>query len=56
MSWHVEDLDKTSEAIVGAGGKMLSGTQPESGFGEYRYFEDSEGNLGSVYRIIQKDG
>ena len=55
MFWHVEDLEKTSEEIVSAGGKMLSGTQPESGFGEYRYFEDTEGNLGGVYQIIKKD-
>ena len=51
MHWFVEDLKKTSESIIAAGGKILSGVQPESGFGLYRYFEDTEGNLGSIYQI-----
>lgn len=51
MHWFVEDLKQTSEAIIAAGGKILSGVQPESGFGLYRYFEDTEGNLGSIYQI-----
>ncbi|KAL2105777.1 hypothetical protein VUR80DRAFT_7768 [Thermomyces stellatus] len=55
VTWHVEDLEKTSEAIVSAGGKMLSEPQPESGFGEYRYFEDTEGNVGGIYQIIKKE-
>lgn len=53
--WRVEDLEKTSEAIVGAGGKILSETVPEGGCGAYRYFEDTEGNLGSVYQVVEKN-
>ena len=51
MHWFVEDIDKTSEAITSAGGKLLSDTQPEGKFGLYRYFEDTEGNVGSIYQI-----
>lgn len=56
MFWLVEDLEKISVTIVSSGGKMLSGAQPEGEFGVYRYFEDTEGNLGSVYQIVQGDG
>ncbi|PKS06249.1 hypothetical protein jhhlp_006995 [Lomentospora prolificans] len=51
MHWFVENIDKTSEVITSAGGKMLSGAQSEGGFGLYRYFEDTEGNIGSIYQI-----
>lgn len=54
--WLVEDLDKVSDTIVAAGGKMLSGPEPEGDFGVYRYFEDTEGNMGSVYKIVQGAG
>lgn len=56
MFWLVEDMEKTSETIVASGGQMLSGPQPEGNFGVYWYFEDTEGNLGSVYQILQDDG
>jgi predicted enzyme related to lactoylglutathione lyase len=51
MHWFVEDIEKTSQTITSAGGKMLSDAQPEGKFGLYRYFEDSEGNVGSIYQI-----
>jgi len=51
VNWLVQDLEKTSESIVAAGGKMLSDKRPEGTSGIYRYFEDTEGNIGSVYQI-----
>lgn len=48
----MEDIDKVSETIVAAGGKMVSDKVPEGKFGLYRYFEDTEGNVGAVYQFI----
>ncbi|KAK0644060.1 hypothetical protein B0T16DRAFT_460143 [Cercophora newfieldiana] len=51
LYWLVEDLDKISEAIKGAGGKVLSDTVKEGQYGLYRFFEDTEGNMGAVYQL-----
>ena len=51
--WLVEDLDKIGGVIQKAGGKMLSGKHPEGKFGMYRFFEDTEGNVGSVYQFLE---
>lgn len=47
----VENLEKTSEAIEKAGGKVLSETIKEGEYGLYRFFEDTEGNMGAVYAM-----
>ncbi|KAK0709988.1 hypothetical protein B0T26DRAFT_653257 [Lasiosphaeria miniovina] len=50
--WLVEDIDKISEAIESAGGKMVGATEKEGASGLYRLFEDTEGNLGGVYQSL----
>ncbi|KAH8884209.1 hypothetical protein GQ53DRAFT_811108 [Thozetella sp. PMI_491] len=51
MCWLVEDVRAIADVIEKAGGKVLSDVLPEGKTGLYRYFEDTEGNLGSVYQI-----
>lgn len=51
LYWLVEDVDKIGGVIEQAGGKMLSEAVKEGEFGLYRYFEDTEGNLGAVYAL-----
>jgi predicted enzyme related to lactoylglutathione lyase len=50
----VEDLGKIAEVIVKAGGKMVGSEEPvkEGESGVYRYFEDTEGNVGGVYQFL----
>jgi predicted enzyme related to lactoylglutathione lyase len=52
--WLVEDLGKTAEMIERAGGKMVGSEEPikEGETGLYRYFEDTEGNVGGVYQFL----
>jgi predicted enzyme related to lactoylglutathione lyase len=51
LYWLVDDVEKIGEVIEKEGGKMLSGAVKEGEFGLYRFFEDTEGNLGAVYAI-----
>ncbi|KAL1869447.1 hypothetical protein VTK73DRAFT_3092 [Phialemonium thermophilum] len=48
----VDDLERSANAIIEAGGKILSKPKPEGKFGLYQYFEDTEGNLGSIYQVV----
>lgn len=53
--WLVEDLKKIAEVIKEAGGKMRGESEEpikEGEFGLYRFFEDTEGNVGAVYQIV----
>ncbi|KAL2126289.1 hypothetical protein VTI74DRAFT_1237 [Chaetomium olivicolor] len=52
--WLVEDLDKIAEVIEKAGGRMVGSKEPvkEGESGLYRYFEDTEGNVGGVYQFL----
>ncbi|KAK3380909.1 hypothetical protein B0H63DRAFT_474573 [Podospora didyma] len=50
--WLVEDVEKIGEVIEKAGGKMLSDVVKEGQAGLYRFFEDTEGNLGGVYQFL----
>lgn len=54
MYWIVDDLDRIAEVIEKAGGKMVGSTTPikEGQSGLYRYFEDTEGNVGAVYKFL----
>jgi predicted enzyme related to lactoylglutathione lyase len=52
IHWFVEDVEKIGEVIEKAGGKMLTAAQKESEAGLYRYFLDTEGNIGSVYQMV----
>jgi predicted enzyme related to lactoylglutathione lyase len=52
MYWFVEDVDKAGELIEQNGGKMLSDRQKEGESGIFRYFEDTEGNVGAVYMMV----
>ena len=57
MYWLVEDLNKTVAVIETAGGKMIGSKEPikegeSAQAGVYRYFEDTEGNVGGVYQLI----
>ncbi len=51
LYWLVEDVEKIGKVIEEAGGKVLSGVEKESEYGLYRFFEDTEGNMGAVYQI-----
>lgn len=51
LYWLVDDVEKIGEVIEKAGGKMLSAAEKEGEHGLYRYFEDTEGNLGGVYQF-----
>ncbi|KAK5654698.1 hypothetical protein OQA88_7022 [Cercophora sp. LCS_1] len=51
LYWLVEDVEKIGDVIDKAGGKMLSGAEKEGEYGLYRFFEDTEGNLGAVYQL-----
>ncbi|KAK0706316.1 hypothetical protein B0T26DRAFT_743615 [Lasiosphaeria miniovina] len=50
--WLVKDVEQIGDAIEKAGGKMLSSTEKEGESGLYRFFEDTEGNLGGVYQFL----
>ncbi|KAK4128019.1 hypothetical protein N657DRAFT_651817 [Parathielavia appendiculata] len=52
--WLVEDVDKIATVIEQAGGKMVGSQEPikEGKSGLYRYFEDTEGNVGAVYQFL----
>ncbi|KAK3302640.1 uncharacterized protein B0T15DRAFT_543513 [Chaetomium strumarium] len=54
LYWLVEDLGRVAEVIVKAGGKMVGSAEPlkEGESGLYRYFEDTEGNVGGVYQMV----
>ncbi|KAL1840939.1 hypothetical protein VTJ49DRAFT_7598 [Mycothermus thermophilus] len=54
LYWFVEDLTKTAETIERAGGKMIGSKEPikEGDAGLYRFFEDTEGNVGAVYQLV----
>ncbi|KAH8659951.1 Glyoxalase/Bleomycin resistance protein/Dihydroxybiphenyl dioxygenase [Xylariales sp. PMI_506] len=52
MSWLVEDLDTTAALVEKAGGKVLTDAVKEGKSGLYRYFEDTEGNMGAFYQFI----
>ncbi|KAK1826805.1 Glyoxalase/Bleomycin resistance protein/Dihydroxybiphenyl dioxygenase [Podospora conica] len=54
ISWLVGDVEATAKVIEEAGGKMMSEARDEGGHGVYRYFEDVDGNLGSIYQFILK--
>ncbi|KFH42100.1 hypothetical protein ACRE_071590 [Hapsidospora chrysogenum ATCC 11550] len=54
INWFVEDVDASAELIKKAGGKVISEKEKESDFGLYRYFEDTEGNVGAVYMMVKK--
>ena len=51
LYWLVEDVEQVGSIIEDAGGKMLSGVVKESDYGLYRFFEDTEGNVGAVYQV-----
>jgi predicted enzyme related to lactoylglutathione lyase len=55
MHWFVEDVQKTGDLIEQAGGKMLSGVEKEGKQGIYRYFEDTEGSVGSIYQMVESN-
>ncbi|KAL2116042.1 hypothetical protein VTJ04DRAFT_10297 [Mycothermus thermophilus] len=54
LYWLVEDLNKSAEAIERAGGKMVGSKEPikEGDAGLYRFFEDTEGNVGAIYQFL----
>lgn len=54
ISWLVDDVEATAKVIEEAGGKMMSEARDEGGHGVYRYFEDVDGNLGSIYQLKLK--
>ena len=47
--WFVEDVDKSAEVIVTAGGKMLTDKVEQGDSAFYRYFKDTEGVVGAVH-------
>jgi len=49
--WLVEDVEAIVGVIEKAGGKILSGVEKEGKSGLYRFFEDTEGNVGGVYQF-----
>lgn len=52
INWLVEDVEKIGSVIEKAGGKMLCDTQKEGKSGLFRFFEDTEGNMGAVYQFV----
>ncbi|KAH7358758.1 hypothetical protein B0T11DRAFT_107733 [Plectosphaerella cucumerina] len=52
IHWFVEDVEKSGEVIEKAGGVMLSEAEKEGEHGLYRFFRDTEGNVGSVYQMV----
>ncbi|ROT37478.1 hypothetical protein SODALDRAFT_334581 [Sodiomyces alkalinus F11] len=54
IHWLVESLEDSARAIEGAGGEVLTGTMKEGDFGVYRYFKDTEGNVGSMHQMVTK--
>lgn len=55
MYWFVEDVDATGELVEQAGGKMLGGVEKEGKTGIYRFFEDTEGNVGAAYQMVESN-
>ncbi|KAL3953101.1 hypothetical protein ACCO45_013044 [Purpureocillium lilacinum] len=53
VHWFVEDVDESAKVIEAAGGKMLTEKEKEGEFGAFRYFEDTEGTVGSVYMLVK---
>lgn len=49
--WLVDDIEATAKVIEEAGGKMMSEARDEGAHAVYRYFEDVDGNLGSIYQF-----
>lgn len=49
--WLVDDVEATAKVIEEAGGKMMSEARDEGAHAVYRYFEDVDGNLGSIYQM-----
>jgi predicted enzyme related to lactoylglutathione lyase len=54
INWFVEDVETSAELIKKAGGKIISEKEKEGECGLYRYFEDTEGNVGAVYMMVKK--
>jgi predicted enzyme related to lactoylglutathione lyase len=52
VHWLVEDVNEIAKVIEQSGGKVLTDVTKEGNHGLYRYFEDTEGNLGSVYQYL----
>lgn len=52
IHWFVKDVNESGEIIEKSGGRMLSAAEKEGETGLYRYFEDTEGNVGSVYQMV----
>lgn len=52
MCWLIKDVNAIVEVIEKAGGKVLTEPTPEGKFGMYRYFQDTEGNIGCAYEFI----
>ncbi|CAM1500589.1 Fc.00g097510.m01.CDS01 [Cosmosporella sp. VM-42] len=50
--WLVKNVDEIAPVVEEAGGKMLSEKQKEGDYGEFRYFEDTEGTVGAVYHMV----
>ncbi|KAK2595226.1 hypothetical protein QQS21_007079 [Conoideocrella luteorostrata] len=53
LSWFVEDLDASAKTVEAAGGKMLTEQIKEGECGVLRYFEDTEGTVGSIYMLVK---
>ncbi|UNI15749.1 hypothetical protein JDV02_002255 [Purpureocillium takamizusanense] len=53
LHWFVEDVDESAKLIEAAGGKMLTEKEKEGESGVFRYFEDTEGTVGSVYMLVK---
>jgi predicted enzyme related to lactoylglutathione lyase len=54
--WLVEDVEAMVGVIEKAGGKVVSDVKQEGKSGLYRFFEDTEGNVGGVYQFIGGSG
>jgi len=50
--WFVEDVEAIGVTIENAGGKMLTAAEKEGKSGLYRFFQDTEGNIGGVYQMV----
>jgi predicted enzyme related to lactoylglutathione lyase len=55
MYWFVEDVAKTASLVEQAGGKVLGGVEKEGKTGVYQYFEDTEGNVGAAYQMVESN-
>lgn len=53
VSWLVQDVSQSSNAIEKAGGKMLTEQSKQGDTGIYRFFADTEGNVGSIFQVVK---